>query len=158
VPHGQRDGSLWPCSRISRSELLLFLPSSSSVVFTRLSGPCSRPTTSQKNLLVPGIEPGHLRTFNTLREMKTNTTLPHQNIFFIQGVTSSQKKHVTRMHFQCVRTYNITVISRETINNTIHEFTSFTNFQHVTINITDIPGSSFQNHNSDNNLGNSMFM
>jgi hypothetical protein len=45
---GQRDGSLRPYSRFSRPELLLFLPSSSSVVLTRLSGPRSRPTTSQK--------------------------------------------------------------------------------------------------------------
>jgi hypothetical protein len=38
----------------------LFLPSSFSIVFTRLSGPRSRPTTSQKNLEEPGIEPGPL--------------------------------------------------------------------------------------------------
>jgi hypothetical protein len=50
VPHGQRDGSLLPYSRISRPEPLLFLPSSSSVVLTRLSGPLSRSTTSQKVL------------------------------------------------------------------------------------------------------------
>jgi hypothetical protein len=48
VPHGQHDGSLQPYSQLSRSELLLFLPSSSSVVLMRLSGPRSRPTTSQK--------------------------------------------------------------------------------------------------------------
>jgi hypothetical protein len=45
VPRGQRDGSLRPYSRISRPEPLLFVPSSSSVVLTRLSGPRSRPTT-----------------------------------------------------------------------------------------------------------------
>jgi hypothetical protein len=39
---------LRPYSRISRPEPLLFLPSSSSVVLTRLGGPRSRPTTSQK--------------------------------------------------------------------------------------------------------------
>jgi hypothetical protein len=50
VSHGQRDGSLRPYSRFSRPEPLLFLPSSSSVIFTRLSGPGSRPTTSQKIL------------------------------------------------------------------------------------------------------------
>jgi hypothetical protein len=60
VPRGQRDGSLRPCSRISRPEPLLLLPSSSSVVITRLSGPRSRPTTSQENLVAPGIEPGPL--------------------------------------------------------------------------------------------------
>jgi hypothetical protein len=45
---GQLDGSLRPYSQFSRPESLLFLPSSSSVVLTRLSGPRSRPTTSQK--------------------------------------------------------------------------------------------------------------
>jgi hypothetical protein len=39
---------LRPYSRFSRPEPLLFLPSSSSIVLTRLSGPRSRPTTSQK--------------------------------------------------------------------------------------------------------------
>jgi hypothetical protein len=46
VPLG-RDGSLQPYSQISRQEALLFLSSSSSIVLTRLSGPCSKPT-SQK--------------------------------------------------------------------------------------------------------------
>jgi hypothetical protein len=45
---GQRGGSLWPWSRFSGLEPLHFFPSSSSVVLTRLSGPRSRPTTSQK--------------------------------------------------------------------------------------------------------------
>jgi hypothetical protein len=48
VPGGQRDRFLRPYSRLSRPEPLLFLPSSSSVVLTKLSGPRSRPTTSQK--------------------------------------------------------------------------------------------------------------
>jgi hypothetical protein len=47
-------------SRFPRPEQLLFLPSSSSIVLTRLSGPRSRRTTSQKNLVAPGIEPGPL--------------------------------------------------------------------------------------------------
>jgi hypothetical protein len=38
-------------------EPLLFHSSSSSVILTRLSGPHSRPTTSQKIWLAPGIEP-----------------------------------------------------------------------------------------------------
>jgi hypothetical protein len=50
-PHGRILGFLDP-------EPLLFLPSSSSIVLTRLSGPRSRPTTSQKNLVAPEIEPG----------------------------------------------------------------------------------------------------
>jgi hypothetical protein len=48
VPRGRRDGSVRPYSRFYRSEQLLFLPSSSSVAFTRLSGPRSRSITSQK--------------------------------------------------------------------------------------------------------------
>jgi hypothetical protein len=48
VPRGQLDGYLRQYSRFSRPEPLLFLPSSSSVVLTRLSGPRSRPTGSQK--------------------------------------------------------------------------------------------------------------
>jgi hypothetical protein len=54
------EGATWsawriprPYSRISRPELLLFFPSSSSVVLTRLSGPRSRPTTFFF-LVVPG--------------------------------------------------------------------------------------------------------
>jgi hypothetical protein len=47
-------------SRFFGLEPLLFLPSSSSIVFTRLSEPRSRPTISQKNLVAPGIEPGPL--------------------------------------------------------------------------------------------------
>jgi hypothetical protein len=48
VPHDQHDKSPWPLFRFSRPEPLLFFPSNSSVVLTRLSGPRSRPTTSQK--------------------------------------------------------------------------------------------------------------
>jgi hypothetical protein len=48
VSRGQRNGSPRPYSRFSRPEPLLFLPSSSSIVLARLSGPLSGPTTSQK--------------------------------------------------------------------------------------------------------------
>jgi hypothetical protein len=48
VPLGQRDSSLRSYSRFSRPEPLLFLSSSSSVVLKKLSGPRSKPTTSQK--------------------------------------------------------------------------------------------------------------
>jgi hypothetical protein len=48
---------LCPYSRLSRQETILFPASSCSVVLTRLSGPRSRPTTSQKDLVVPGIKP-----------------------------------------------------------------------------------------------------
>jgi hypothetical protein len=60
VSRSQLDGSLRPYSRFSRREPLLFLQSSSPIVLTRLSGPRFRPTTSLKNLVAPGIEPGPL--------------------------------------------------------------------------------------------------
>jgi hypothetical protein len=58
VSRGQRSGSPRLYSRFSSPEPLLFLPSSSSIVLTRLSGPRSRPTTSQKKMVTPGIKPG----------------------------------------------------------------------------------------------------
>jgi hypothetical protein len=48
VSRSQCDGFLPPYSRFSRPEPLHFLSSSSSIVLMRLSGPRSRPTTSQK--------------------------------------------------------------------------------------------------------------
>jgi hypothetical protein len=49
VPRGQRDESPWPYFKISRPDpLLFFFSSSSSVVLTRLSGPHSRLTVTQK--------------------------------------------------------------------------------------------------------------
>jgi hypothetical protein len=48
LPRGQLDGSLRTYSRLSRPETLLFLPSSSSIVLTKLSAPRSRPTAFQK--------------------------------------------------------------------------------------------------------------
>jgi hypothetical protein len=58
VSRGQRNIFPRPYSRFTGPVSLLFLPSSSSIVLTRLSGPSSRPTTSQKILLSPGIVPG----------------------------------------------------------------------------------------------------
>jgi hypothetical protein len=52
VPRGQRDGSLRRYSRFSRLESLLFPSSSSSIVFMRLNGHRSRPTTSQKIIVI----------------------------------------------------------------------------------------------------------
>jgi hypothetical protein len=57
MPSGQRDGSPLPYSRFSRSELLLFLPSRSSIVLTRLWTPFQTHYFSE-NLVVTGIEPG----------------------------------------------------------------------------------------------------
>jgi hypothetical protein len=48
VSHSQLVDPLQPKSRFSRPELLLFLSSSYSVLLTRLSGPHSRPSTTQK--------------------------------------------------------------------------------------------------------------
>jgi hypothetical protein len=48
MSRGDRDKALRPYSRLSGPEPLLVLPNSFSVVLTRLSGPRSRPTTSQK--------------------------------------------------------------------------------------------------------------
>jgi hypothetical protein len=67
VPRGQRDESLRPYSRLSKPDPLLFLPSSSSIVLMRLSGPCSRTTTSQEILVAPVIEPGPLDLYPTNR-------------------------------------------------------------------------------------------
>jgi hypothetical protein len=53
VQHGQCNRSPQPYSRISRPEPLLFLPSSFSIVFTRLGGPHY----FSENLVAPGIEP-----------------------------------------------------------------------------------------------------
>jgi sulfatase maturation enzyme AslB (radical SAM superfamily) len=53
---GQRDGSVRPYSRLSRPEPLLFLPSSLSIVLTRLSEPRSRPTTSQINCVLKSLK------------------------------------------------------------------------------------------------------
>src|SRR5215510_5488426 len=58
-------GVTWSAQRIPTAVNLCFLDrsryffysSSSSVDLTRLSGPRSRPTTTQKNLVAPGIEP-----------------------------------------------------------------------------------------------------
>jgi hypothetical protein len=79
VPRGQRDGSLRPYSRISRLEPLLFLPSSSSIVLTRLSGSRSRPTASyfSENLVAPEIELGPLDL-----QPQTLTTKPQRRSTF----------------------------------------------------------------------------
>jgi hypothetical protein len=49
VPRGQRDGSPCPYSRLSRLEPLLLLPSSSSILPLRLSGPRTRPAILRKS-------------------------------------------------------------------------------------------------------------
>jgi hypothetical protein len=60
MPRGERDGSLRPYNRISRPELLFFLPSSSSIVLTRMNGTRSRPNIFSENVVATGIEPGPL--------------------------------------------------------------------------------------------------
>jgi hypothetical protein len=48
VRRGQRDGSVWTYSPLSRPLPILYLPTSSSIIFARLGGPSSRPSTYQK--------------------------------------------------------------------------------------------------------------
>jgi hypothetical protein len=48
VSRGRRDGSIRLYSRFSRPKPLIFLPSSSSIEITRLSGSCSKPAAFQK--------------------------------------------------------------------------------------------------------------
>src|SRR5215510_13445563 len=57
VSRGQRNGSPRPLISFLDRSRYFFCSSSSSVDLTRLSGPRSRPTTTQKNLVAPGIEP-----------------------------------------------------------------------------------------------------
>jgi hypothetical protein len=52
----QRKGSPQRYFRLSRPEPLLFLPSTSSIVLTRQSGPHSRPNYFSENLVAPRIE------------------------------------------------------------------------------------------------------
>jgi hypothetical protein len=59
VSRDQRNGSPRPYSRISKQELLLLFPSSSSIVFTRLRGPRSSHYFAE-NPVAPGTEPGPL--------------------------------------------------------------------------------------------------
>jgi hypothetical protein len=79
-----------PFFRPSRPEPLLILPSSSSFVLTRLSGPRSRPIASQ-NLVAPEIEPGPL----DLQPGTLTTRLQRQSTFFyityINSVRTSQQ-------------------------------------------------------------------
>jgi hypothetical protein len=75
MPRGQHDGSPRSYSRISRPEALLFLPSSSSILLTRLSGPLSRSPV----LVAPRIEPGPLDVYPgtlTSRPQRWSTAAP----------------------------------------------------------------------------------
>jgi hypothetical protein len=92
VPHGQRDGFPRPYSGFSRPEPLIFLPSSFSVVLTRLSGPSSRPTTSQK--IWQGRE-SNLDLWISSMELwpldhRGGLTFTNLNPFFRQAFTSSR--------------------------------------------------------------------
>jgi hypothetical protein len=92
VPRGQRDRSLRPYSRHSRPQPLLFLPNSFSVVLTRLSGPLSRPTISQKiwwrRESNPDLLPGTLTT----RPQRRSTFV---YITYINSVRTSQKHNTS---------------------------------------------------------------
>jgi hypothetical protein len=58
VSRSQRGLFLRSYSRLSRAKPLFFRSSSSSVVLTTLSGPCSRPNYFSEYLVAPDIEPG----------------------------------------------------------------------------------------------------
>jgi hypothetical protein len=75
VSRGQRGGSLRPYSRFSRPEPLLVLPSSSSVVLTRLGGPRSICCTGEEIT-------DELRTANAHynRKDKVNRSVHENNI------------------------------------------------------------------------------
>jgi hypothetical protein len=60
VSRGQDDGSPRPYFRVSRPVPLLFLPSNSSIVLTRLGGTLFLTHYFSENLVVPEIEPGRL--------------------------------------------------------------------------------------------------
>jgi hypothetical protein len=59
VSRGQRGGTPKAVNLgFSRLEPILFLSSSSSFIFTRLSGSRFKHTTTEKNLVAPGNKPG----------------------------------------------------------------------------------------------------
>jgi hypothetical protein len=90
------DESLRPYSRLSRSEPLLFLPSSSSVVLARLSGPRSTHYFSE-NLVAPGVERGPLNPYVPYLELlKLNSvasvrkrTIPAERLPFVSEVSAN---------------------------------------------------------------------
>jgi hypothetical protein len=106
VLSGQRDGFLRPYSRLSRLEPLIFLPSSSSVVLTMLSGPRSRPTTSQEIWygresnpdLWPSDHRGGPGCFNNILSVlsKQYFSLTCNTAFVVQG-----KKGNVYTHLRC---------------------------------------------------------
>jgi hypothetical protein len=61
-------------------EPLLFHSSSSSVILTRLSGLCSRPTTTQEDLVAPGIEPEISGSVARISDHKTTEVVVTSNI------------------------------------------------------------------------------
>jgi hypothetical protein len=81
VPRGQRDESLRPYSWLSRPEPLLFLPSSTSVALTRLSGPRSRPTTFSHSITHPiSIAHPMLLTVSTVSQSKSESLYGCQSV------------------------------------------------------------------------------
>jgi hypothetical protein len=112
VSRGQRDDSLHPYSRLSRPEPLLFLPSSSSVVFTRLNGPRSRPTTfffqcsaRESNPGALNLQPGTLTTRPQRRSLKAYIRMNYKNLIIIASRTVTIKISVS---YQTLLLENVT--------------------------------------------------
>jgi hypothetical protein len=110
VTRGQRDGSLRPYSRLSRPEPLLFHPSSTSVVLTRLSGPRSRPTTFF--LVVPGNRTRDLRNCSQeLWPLDHRCGLWHRYIFRKPGMRIGIRMDWSCRHFLLFPVHYLTVFS-----------------------------------------------
>src|SRR5215467_1853563 len=89
----------------SRPEPLLLYSSSSSVDLTRhtrLSGPRSRPTTTQKNLVAPGIEPE-----TSVSVARTLTTRPQRRSCML---------HTYYTHVKLYEAFSTPAISRKSWN------------------------------------------
>jgi hypothetical protein len=78
VLRGQRNISLWPHSLLSRPEPLLFLPSSSSIVFTSEAEWTQFQTHLSENLVVPGIEPGTAGSVARTSDHQTTEVVTHR--------------------------------------------------------------------------------
>jgi hypothetical protein len=101
VPRGQRGGSPRPYSRFSRSEHLL-LPSSSSIVFTRLSGPRSGPTILRKcgsagNSDHQTTERDFLANIGFHRTCCTSQPLGHVVIILLTSLSDKERKKLRKI-------------------------------------------------------------
>jgi hypothetical protein len=99
VARSERNGSPRPYSRIPTPEPLLFLPSSSSIVLARLSGPPLQTHYFSENVVEPEIEPGPLDL-----QPGTLTTRPQRRstCFYITNInsvpTSQEIQYISVLH------------------------------------------------------------